>query len=483
MPRRAPIVVGLVLGMALAALEATVVSTVMPTVVAELGGLELYGWVGAAYLLAATVTTPVFGKLADQWGRRPLVLGGMALFLAGSAACGAARSMAWLIAFRAVQGVGAGCMQPVSLTVIGDLFDIEERGKVQGAFGAVWAVSGIVGPLVGGALVAVASWRWVFYLNLPIGLLAIAILVVSLRDAEPPRGGRVDWAGAALVAIVGTALLLAVSGRGVLVALVVLAAAVPALIVAERRASDPVLPFALLASRPLAVASALGLLLGAVMMGTLHFVPLHVQGVLGDAPARAGGAVAAMLVGWPIAAYATGRTIPRVGFRAPVRLGVAVVLLGASALALAVGTRAPVGAIAAASFLLGVGLGFANTAVLIGVQLSAVHAQRGVATASTIFMRSTGGAVGVGALGALLALEVGGGSNARELERLLARHGGALSAGVVETLATAVLHVCVAMAILAALAVVVALAYPAVAVPVTGGNTSPAVARSSPGSA
>ncbi|HZO16675.1 MAG TPA: MDR family MFS transporter [Polyangiaceae bacterium] len=403
-PNRTLTVAALLLSMFMAAMEATVVATAMPTVVADLGGISLYGWVGASYLLASTVTVPLYGKLADRGGRKPVLLIGIALFLAGSLASGLARTIEQLIFFRALQGLGAGAVQPIVLTVIGDLYQPSERGRVQGFFGAIWGMAGIAGPLLGGAIVHALSWRWVFLVNLPPGLAAMAVLAVAFREPERPRGGApLDLAGATVITLASLALLLAASSF----APVIMACAGVALTVlfvfVEKRARDPVVPMPLLSRRLIAVTTIASLLLGAAMMGSLNFLPLHVQGVLGGMPTEAGLVIAPMLVGWPIASAATSRLLTRVGYRRPVWLGSAITTISLLLLAPLVVARAPAWTLGAAMGLFGVGMGLVNTAIIIGVQASVGWEQRGVATATNMFARTMGGALGVGGLGAILA--------------------------------------------------------------------------------
>ncbi len=422
-PNRAIVVAALLLAMFMAAREATVVATAMPTVIAELGGIRLYGWVGAAYLLASTVTVPLYGKLADRRGRKPILLLGIALFLIGSLASGLATSIEQLIAFRAVPGLGAGAMQPIVLTIIGDLYTPAERGRVQGWFGAVWGFAGISGPLLGGAIVAAASWRWIFLINLPFGLASAAVLVLAFREPRRELGSApLDLLGAAAILLASLALLLAASG----VATIPMAALGVGLLVAfvliERRAADPVLPIPLLTRRLIAVNTMASLLLGGAMMGVLNFLPLHVQGVLRGLPTEAGLVVAPMLVGWPIASAITSRMLVRIGYRRPLWLGATLTTLGLAALVPLIATRAPGWTLGASMLVFGFGMGLANTAILIGVQASVGWEQRGVVTAATMFSRTMGGALGVGGLGALLAARLSSRVNADTVSSLLDPH-------------------------------------------------------------
>jgi EmrB/QacA subfamily drug resistance transporter len=383
--------------MAMSALEATVVSTAMPTVIADLGGVEYYGWVAASYLLAITVTVPVYGKLADSYGRRPVFLLGIVLFLLGSLACGASGSLAVLLFARVVQGMGAGAIQPTTMTLLGDLYTLEERGRVQGLFGAVWGVSGMVGPLLGGWLVRALSWRWVFWVNLPFGLLGAVVFLWAYREGRP-KGARpvLDLEGAG-------SLLLGCGGHLPAVTLPVSALAAVLFVLVERRAEDPMVPLALLGERTVAVTTASTLLLGGAMMGALTFMPLYAQGVLRATPTEAGATVAVMLVSWPVASAATARLLVRVGFRRPVVLGSAVVALALLGIAGTLSPAAPRWALQAWMVLYGLGMGVGNTASLLVVQTSVDRSRRGVVTAVNAFGRSIGSAVGTGALGALLA--------------------------------------------------------------------------------
>jgi EmrB/QacA subfamily drug resistance transporter len=401
---RAVVVVGLVLAMAMAALEATVVSTAMPSVVGDLHGIQLYAWVTTAYLLTASVTVPLYGKLADMYGRKPILLFGIVVFLIGSAASGAASSMAQLIAFRALQGAGAGAMQPIALTVVGDIFDLDERARVQGVFGAAWGLFGMTGPALGGFLVKHLSWRWVFYVNLPFGVIAGAILVFALQERVEKKRRHVDVLGSALLVAGLSALLLATSrsAHGAAVwAAPVAAVLLFVFVLVERRAEEPVLPLPLFTRRVILTASLSGAIIGGAMMAVSAFIPLFVQGVLRGEPTEAGIAVTPMLIGWPIASTLGGRLIPKVGFRPLVRLGLSITV-GAALLLATYGEHGGLRGLQLISGLFGVGMGFANTALLIAVQTSVAWAERGIATASTMFFRTIGGALTVSATGGVL---------------------------------------------------------------------------------
>jgi EmrB/QacA subfamily drug resistance transporter len=396
-------VISLLLSLSMAAMEMTVVSTAMPTVVGDLGGIHYYSWVFTAYLLTSTVTVPLYGKLADLYGRKPVLLAGIGVFLVGSMASGLAPSIGALIAFRALQGLGAGAMQPTTLTIVGDIYNLEERSRMQGVFGAVWGVAGLIGPLLGGIIVKYLSWRWVFFINVPAGIAAAALLVVALHENVEHRQHSLDWMGAGLLTLGLTALLFGVhGGRSSSIGLPLAAFCLVLFYFAERRAPEPVLPLDLFRQRVIGVSTAAGALVGAGMIAMVTFVPLYVQGVLGGSPTEAGSAITPMVIGWPISSAISGRLLPRVGFRVLVRSGLVISALAAAALALLLRPDVSLHVPQALSALFGVGLGLANTALLIAVQTSVEWRQRGVATASTMFARTIGGTLAVGVLGAIL---------------------------------------------------------------------------------
>ncbi len=290
-------VISLLLSLSMAAMEMTVVSTAMPTVVGDLGGIHYYSWVFTAYLLTSTVTVPLYGKLADLYGRKPVLLAGIGVFLVGSMASGLAQSIGALIAFRALQGLGAGAMQPTTLTIVGDIYNLEERSRMQGVFGAVWGVAGLIGPLLGGIIVKYLSWRWVFFINVPAGIAAAALLVVALHENVEHRQHSLDWSGAGLLTLGLTALLFGVhGGRASSIGLPLAAFCLVLFYFAERRAPEPVLPLDLFRQRVIGVSTAAGALVGAGMIAMVTYVPLYVQGVLGGSPTEAGSAITPMFV-------------------------------------------------------------------------------------------------------------------------------------------------------------------------------------------
>ncbi|WP_437308944.1 MDR family MFS transporter [Sorangium sp. So ce388] len=405
---RALTVVGLILSLAMAALESTVVATAMPTVIADLGGIHQYAWVTTAYLLTSSVLVPICGKLSDIYGRKPVMLFGIAVFLIGSIASGAARSMPQLIAFRALQGAGAGAMQPMAMTISADIFDLNERARIQGVFGAAWGLFGIIGPMVGGLVVHYLSWRWVFYINIPFGLASVALVATSFHERIEKRPHELDFLGAALLSAGVVALLLAtgrLGGGTTLVAAIASVLLFAAFFAVERRAPEPMVPLPLFRRPVMFISNVAGAILGGAMMGTITFVPLFVQGVLRGTPTEAGSAIAPMLIGWPVASAIGGRLIPRVGFRPLIWIGLSFTALAGLALALGGAHDTPL-MLRATTLVFGVGMGLSNVALLIAVQSSVAWEQRGIATASTMFSRLLGGVVAVGVMGGVLTAQL-----------------------------------------------------------------------------
>ncbi|HRG98021.1 MAG TPA: MDR family MFS transporter [Polyangiaceae bacterium] len=427
--------VAILLSTFLAAMEATVVATAMPSVVADLHGLSLYGWVGAVYMLSSTLTMPLYGKLADLYGRKPVLLSALGVFVLGSVASGLAPTMGALVAFRAVQGVGAGGIQPIALTIIGDLYRPEERGRVQGLFGAVWALAGTSGPLLGGLLARALSWRWVFFANVPFALLAGGLLSQVFRERVTPKKVSFDLLGSALLAGAVVLVLAGASRVRPLVTLPLGALLTALFLAAERRAEDPVLPPKLLGLPVIRASNASSAVLGALVSGTVTYLPLYEQAVLGASPTEAGMALAPMLVSWPIASTLAGRALPRVGYRPLIRAGALVSAVSAGLLLAALHARLGLAALGACVALLGVGMGATSVAAMIAVQETAAWSERGVATASNMFSRTIGGALAVGGMGAIVAGAVGAHASPELLNELLGpERGKGLAPAVIATL-------------------------------------------------
>jgi EmrB/QacA subfamily drug resistance transporter len=407
--RRIAITIGVMTGMFIAALEATIVGTAMPTVIASLGGLNHYSWVFSAYLVTSTVTVPVWGKLSDLYGRRLLYQIGIAVFLLGTALSGFSTSMTQLIIFRAIQGLGAGALVPLGMTIIGDTFSVEERAKMQAYFSGVWGLSSIIGPVVGGFITDQISWRWVFWVNIPIGV--IAALIIGLALQEPKRTSRptVDYAGAALLMIAVSVLMLAMveNGSNTLFGtqniLLLLAAAVLLGIFywAETRAKDPVIPFDLFRNRTIAIGVGCGFLAGIAMFGAISFVPLFAQGVLGFSATQAGSLLTPLMLSWVSMSVIGGRLMLRVSTRLITIAGFAVLTLGFVLLSL-FGRESSTTWLYFDLVVIGAGLGMTMLTLLIAVQQAVDRSQLGVATSLNQFSRAIGGALGVAILGAVL---------------------------------------------------------------------------------
>jgi EmrB/QacA subfamily drug resistance transporter len=400
---------GLVLAMAVVALETTVVVTALPTIAGELDRLDLYPWVFSAYLLTSTVTMPLYGKLADVFGRRRIFLFGMVLFLIGSALCGLARSMPELVIFRALQGLGAGAVMPSIFTVVADLYRLHERARVQGVFSALWGTASLVGPALGAWLTLTFSWRSVFFVSIPFGLAAGVVMFRFFKERVESRKVSLDIAGALLLMGGLIALLLAMTegseGSGWLSPTVLLLLGASALmligfVVAERRAHDPVLPLELFKQRVISVSSVANVLSGAVLFGVTSNVPLYVQGALGEGASGAGAALTPMLIAWSISGLFGPRLLLRFGYRATAIGATLLVALGSLGLYL-LGPETPGVVLYVSMALLGFGFGPSTAAFMMVVQEAVPWQQRGVATSSTQLFRSLGGTLGVALLGTI----------------------------------------------------------------------------------
>ncbi len=408
---RRPDVLGCdMLALFMAAVEVPIVATALPQIVGKLGGFSLYTWVFSGFLLTQASTILVFGKLADLYGRRPVLIAGIVVFLVGSTLCGFAWSMPALIAFRLLQGLGAGSIQPVATTIVGDLYTPQERPRVQGWLSSVWGFAAIVGPLAGGLIVQALSWHWIFWINVPVGILTIVGLSLFLREDVAHRAHNIDYIGVGIFCIAISALLVALLEGGVgwgfasLPAFALVALFVVALVLylrREQRAPEPMIDLGLWRSRLVAGVNTRSLFAGAAIIGVTSFVPIYVQGVLGRSAIIAGFALTAMSVGWPSASMLSGRFLRALDARNTVRVGSALIFAGALGLAL---MPAGSGAIAtgASSFVIGFGMGLLNTTFIILIQGSVTWAQRGSATASNIFARMLGSTFGAAALGAVL---------------------------------------------------------------------------------
>ncbi|MCL6647118.1 MAG: MFS transporter [Chloroflexi bacterium] len=476
--QRGTVTLAVLIGLFLAAAESTIVATAMPTIVGRLGGIELYAWAFTIYFLTSSTTVPVFGKLADLYGRRPVYVVGVGLFLLGSALCGLSGSLPELIASRTVQGLGAGAVQPLAFTIVGDIFTLEERARIQGLFSAVWGIASLIAPVLGALIVQSLAWQWIFFLNLPIGLISAALVWWCLREPRVRRGqGGVDWAGAltltAAVALFQFALLNLRDQGALSPGVLTLMAAAGLLLVTflaiERRVAAPLLPFSLFQLPIIRSASVGAFLLGMVVFSQPTFVPVLVQVVRGGSVADAGIALIPQSLGWMLGAVIAGRMILGLGYRWTAALGTLAVALAASVMVLV--PRAETVVFLAVMLVIGIGSGFGFTAFTISVQNAVEWARRGVATSAVQFARMIGGTVGVAVFGAVFTsgvlanlAGVPGASASLASQLLDVRERASFPPEVLETfstaIATALLPVLVLVAVVAMLAIVPALTMP-----------------------
>ncbi|NGO11486.1 MFS transporter [Streptomyces sp. HC44] len=434
-PKRRAVVAALMLAMGLAALDSTIVSTAVPQIVGDLGGFSVFSWLFSGYLLAVTVTLPVYGKLSDTFGRKPVLIAGAALFLLGSLLCALAWNMGALIAFRIVQGLGGGALQGTVQTLAADLYPLKQRPKIQAKLSTVWATSAVAGPAVGGVLAAYADWRWIFLINLPIGALALWLIVRHLHEPEREPGPRprprIDWAGALAVFACGGVLLTALVQGGVAwawlsapsIALLGTGLALVALVVViERRAAEPIIPGWVWRRRTIAAVNlALGAL-GLLMVAPTVFLPTYAQSVLGLAPIAAGFVLSVWTLSWPVSAALSQHVYRRIGFRNSALIGIgtaALLLLAFPFLPYPGEPWQP----ALLMLLLGGALGLFQLPLLIGVQSTVGWSERGTATGSVLFCRQTGQTLGAALFGAVangvLAARLGGAGDLDSVTRSL----------------------------------------------------------------
>lgn len=396
-------VIALLCAVFLAAMEATAVATVMPTIVGNLGGLNHYAWVFTAYMMSATVTVPIYGKLADLFGRKPVLQFGILLFLIGSLLSAMATTMSQLIFFRAIQGLGAGAIQPMGLTITGDIFKIEERAKITAVFGTVWGLAGITGPLIGGIIVKTLGWPWIFYINIPFGIAAGLILQNALVEKIQPKKISLDWIGAFFLSATIITMLFAVNDPSEMTILVPISTGLfLAFLLAEQRVQEPIVPLEMFSSPVISTASLVSVMLGGAMLCFVTYLPLYIQGVRGMGVLEAGLCIIPMGVCWPIASGLSARILPRIGFRSLLRGGLILVLAGSVLVALTARYQGSFYLLLMGMGLLGLGMGFSNTPLLFSVQTSVDWNRRGIVTASTLFFRTIGGTIAVGMMGGLL---------------------------------------------------------------------------------
>ena len=449
--------------MTLGALEATVVSTAMPTVIATLGGLAHYSWVFSAYLLTSTASVPIWGRLSDLYGRRRLYLLGVAVFLVGSVISGAATDMFTLIAARAIQGLGAGAIIPMSMTIVGELYTLSERARTQALFSGVWGVASIAGPLVGGYITDALSWRWVFYLNVPFGFCCMAVIALAYPASRITRQVQVDWLGAALLFSGISTLLIALGGDtgatfAWLVATVVL---LGGFVIAERRAAEPILPIALVKLPVISRTIVVVFLVGIAMFGAIAFIPLFVQSVQGGTATQAGQVLTPLFLGWVVMSIVAARMTVRLGYRISAIAGSVLMTAGFIGLSL-LDSQSSRTLLLVSCTILGAGMGTQMLSLLLAVQHAVDRSQLGLATSLNQFSRSVGAALGVAAMGAILARGLAGISLPGGAESALASGALAITGPVRDQFAAALHRVFVAGTVVSGAGLVATLFLPPV---------------------
>jgi EmrB/QacA subfamily drug resistance transporter len=407
--RRTPVLVALMLSMMLVAMDTTIVTTAVPQVVGDLGGLSRVAWIFSIYLLAQTVTIPIYGKAADLYGRKPVLVLGVGVFLLGSLLCSLAWDMASIVAFRVVQGLGAGAIAATVNTVAGDMYDVRERGRIQGWLSGVWGVSAVIAPVLGGLFAEYLSWRWIFLVNLPIGAVALLLIIRGLHERVEPKKHEIDYAGAGLLLVSAGLLVLGLLQGGTawpwlsVPSAVVFAVSGVAAFVAvrvERSAAEPVMPIWLWTRRLTAGSYVVTLISGLVVIGLSVFLPTWAQSVLGLNPVAAGFVLAVMTITWPMASTFSGRLYLRIGFRDTALVGTLLALTSAVMFTLLPADTAPWRPMLA-SAVMGAGMGLIPVPLLVGLQATVGWAHRGVVTGGAMFSRVLGQSLGAAVFGAV----------------------------------------------------------------------------------
>jgi len=415
---RGPVLIAVMLSTGLVAIDATIIATAVPSIIKEIGGFTEFPWLFSIYLLAQAVSVPIYGKLNDLFGRKPVILWGIGLFLLGSILCGVAWSIWPLIAFRVIQGLGAGAIMPTTITIVGDLYSVRERAKVQGYVASVWGIASVVGPTLGGVFAEWVSWRWIFFVNIPLCLLAGAMILRGFHERVERRRPEIDYRGAALLTAGLTLVILGVLEGGQAwawdsaISIGVLGVGLALLLAfgfVERTAEAPVVPLWVFRRRLLVTSGLVAVGVGAILLGLSSYVPTYVQEVLGTGPLVAGFALAALTLGWPLSASQAGKVYLRVGFRACALIGMSLVLAGV-ALLLLLDQQSSVYEVGAFCLIIGLGMGLTAAPTLIAAQSSVDWAERGMVTANNIFLRSMGSAVGAAVFGAIANAVVGKGA-------------------------------------------------------------------------
>lgn len=408
--RRPLVLASLIIAMFMSAIEGTIVATAMPSIVGDLGGFQLYSWVFSAFLLMNAVTTMIYGKLADLFGRKPIYMIGVIIFLIGSILCGFSTSMIMLVIFRFIQGLGAGAVQPIAMTIVGDMYTIKERAKIQGYLASVWGISAIMGPLVGGLIVRFSDWAWIFWMNIPLGIIGMIGVGMFLHESVEKEKHSIDYVGSGLFFIsISSLMVLFIEGSSngglfstpTIVLMIVFIFGFIAFIWQETRTPSPMMPLGLWRNRLIAVANIATLTSGVIMIGLSSFLPTYVQGVMGYSAIVAGFTLTMMSIGWPLASTFTGYIFLKIGFRATAIIGGSFLFVGSLFFITMDPSKGPIWA-GIGSFTIGMGMGMTATTFVVAIQNHVDWKTRGIATASNMFMRMIGSALGAALLGGVL---------------------------------------------------------------------------------
>ncbi|MFD1705725.1 MDR family MFS transporter [Siminovitchia sediminis] len=408
--KRPYVLIAVMLAMFIGAIEATIVATAMPAIIGDLGGFAHYSWVFSAYLLMNTITVLIYGKLSDLYGRKPVLTFGISIFLIGSLLCGLANSMKQLIIFRLIQGVGAGAVMPVATTIVGDIYTAEERAQVQGYLSSVWGISAIMGPAAGGLLVEYISWRWVFWVSIPLGILSVIGIWLFLHETIDKKKPKVDFVGAILLTTAISSLMIILVEGGVRISwgspqamgLAFMACSAFLLfLLHEKKSAEPMVPLEIWKIRPILIANVVSFTTGLMLIGISSFLPAYVQGVMEESATIAGFTLTAMSIGWPLASTAAGKLILKIGYRSTSVIGGVFLVLGGGLFVTIVPSAGPAGA-ALCSFCVGIGMGLTTTSFIVLIQGAVNWKRRGSTTAANMFMRNLGNTVGAALLGGIL---------------------------------------------------------------------------------
>ncbi|ASK63647.1 MFS transporter [Virgibacillus phasianinus] len=408
--KRPFILASVMLGMFLAAIEGTIVATAIPSIVADLGGFSLYSWVFSAYLLTNAATVLIFGKLSDIFGRKPIFVVGVSIFIIGSICCGLSTSIFMLIIARFVQGLGAGAVMPIATTIVGDIYNKQERSKIQGYLSSVWGISAVTGPLLGGMFVDLLSWRYVFWINIPLGLLAMLGIILFLHEDIEKKERSIDYGGSILIMVAVSSLMFILVEGGISIPwkspfmfclLVLAGGGLYFFVFHEKRVKDPMMPFDIWRIKLIRVANLTTLTTGMILIGVSSYLPAFVQGVMDQSATVAGFTLTTMSIGWPIASTVAGRLLLVIGYRATSLIGGLSLVIGAIFFFILTPDMGPVFA-GTGSFFIGVGMGMSSTSFIVAIQSTVNWERRGIATAANMFMRSLGSAVGAALLGGIL---------------------------------------------------------------------------------